>query len=271
MFARRNMPELSSTTFEDDDKAVLLGKEENGYYRAVPTSKREKSKLNILTRVYVLVIHALLLYLLLKLWNKSKAVSRDALLDGESWSPIHGFVEYALNSEHSTEHDKHSRYSGEPTPDQDAAWDDLIRPMFFNASIEELQRGGERLENLAAVQGGGYAATIGAYHELHCLRQLRFYVFRDRYYPNLTTAQETYLRGHLEDHCIETLRLSTMCYGNQALVSFAWGGEDAEKPLTQSSSRSVCAKWESIDAWARSRTPQHYALAERTRDDDSTG
>jgi hypothetical protein len=41
--------------------------------------------------------------------------------------------------------------------------------MFFNASVEELQRGGETLKNLAAVQGGGYAATIGAYHELHCL------------------------------------------------------------------------------------------------------
>jgi hypothetical protein len=67
----------------------------------------------------------------------------------------------------------------------------------------------------------------------------------------------------MQDHCIETLRLTIMCYGNPSLVSFAWEGGDIHKPITQSNSRSVCAKWDSIDAWARSRAPEHYALKER--------
>lgn len=45
----------------------------------------------------------------------------------------------------------------------------VITAMFFNATLEELSRSGESLENLAAVKGGGYSATIGVYHELHCL------------------------------------------------------------------------------------------------------
>jgi hypothetical protein len=41
--------------------------------------------------------------------------------------------------------------------------------MFFNASLEELRRAGESLEGVAEVEEGGYSATIGVYHELHCL------------------------------------------------------------------------------------------------------
>ncbi|KAI2638330.1 hypothetical protein GGS21DRAFT_433682 [Xylaria nigripes] len=265
------MPELSAPPYlplkqvafdGDDDEVMQLGEKENGFRCSVHASKGKHSKLRTIRRAYMVVIHLLVICLILKIWNNSTRLGREISLKGESWSPAREFIEYSIQSEHSTEHDKHSKYSGTPNHDQDTAWDDLIRPMFFNASLEELRRGGERLENLAAVRGGGFAATIGAYHELHCLRQLRFYLFRDRYYPNLTAAQDIYLRGHL-DHCIETLRLTIMCYGNPALVSFAWGGESAQKPLTQSNSRSVCAKWESIDAWARSRTPENYALAER--------
>ncbi|KAI0457658.1 hypothetical protein F5B21DRAFT_462634 [Xylaria acuta] len=245
-----------STAFEDEEIVQLI-KEEHEYHPAPPS----RGKTIAATRTYMVVIHLFVVYLLFRLWNQPNSIHKNTLLNDESWSPARDFLEYEINSEHATEHTKHSEYSGTPTHAQDTAWDDLIRPMFFNASLEELQRGGETIKNLAVVEGGGYAATIGAYHELHCLRQLRFYVFQSRYYPNLTTAQENYLHGHL-DHCIETLRLTIMCYGNPSLVSFAWGGDDATKPLTQSNSRSVCVKWDSVDSWARSRAPRNYALAE---------
>ncbi|XXH04605.1 hypothetical protein Hte_011022 [Hypoxylon texense] len=112
-------------------------------------------------------------------------------------APVQDFIEYEINEEHSTDHKKHTKYSGFPTPEQNAAWSALMKPIFFNASFDELRRAGESLENLAAVKGGGYAATIGVYHELHCLRQLRFYLFHKTYYPNMTQAQELYLHGHL--------------------------------------------------------------------------
>lgn len=89
--------------------------------------------------------------------------------------------------------------------------------MFFNVSLEELRRSGESLDGVAEVEEGGYSATLGVYHELHCLvsplatsaqqrgnfssdtsqRQLRFYLFREIYYPDLTRKQEIYLFDHL--------------------------------------------------------------------------
>ncbi|KAI1743831.1 hypothetical protein F4680DRAFT_321645 [Xylaria scruposa] len=254
-----SLPLLNNASFEDDEAMQLEKKEHES--SSVFSSRSKNSKVITVSRVYLVAVHLFLFYLIFWVWNEPKSTSRETLLKSESWSPAREYIEYEINSEHATDHTKHSKYSGTPTRDQDLAWDDLIRPMFFNASIEELRRGGEVIKNLAVVEGGGYAATIGAYHELHCLRQLRFYLFQGRYYPNLTEAQENYLHGHL-DHCIETLRLTIMCYGNPSLVSFAWGGDDATKPITQSNSRSVCVKWTSIDAWARSRAPKNYALAE---------
>ncbi|KAI1119164.1 hypothetical protein F5Y14DRAFT_460479 [Nemania sp. NC0429] len=254
------MAENNVKTAFDDEEIVQLMKGGHENHTVPPL----RVKFITASRIYIVIIHLFAIFLLLRLSAKSNMnmnICKDTLLGETSWSPVHEFLEFEINSEHATEHTKHSKFSGTPHHAQDTAWDDLIRPMFFNASLEELQRGGETIKNLAVVEGGGYAATIGVYHELHCLRQLRFYVFQNRYYPSLTQAQENYLRGHL-DHCIETLRLTIMCYGNPSLVSFAWGGKDATKPLTQSNSRSVCVKWDTVDSWARSRAPRHYALAE---------
>lgn len=40
---------------------------------------------------------------------------------------------------------------------------------YFNATVEELQKAGESLDDVAQLSGGGYLASIGVYHELHCV------------------------------------------------------------------------------------------------------
>lgn len=40
---------------------------------------------------------------------------------------------------------------------------------YFNATFEDLKRAGESLENVTQLTGGGYLASIGVYHELHCV------------------------------------------------------------------------------------------------------
>lgn len=241
----------------DSDEYKLEGKVESGH--TTPGLNNEPSKLFTWTRAYMLVLHLLLVILAIALTIVSDPDGRRSLENQRSWSPAQEFVEYEINGQHATNHTKYTKYSGYPTPDQDEAWRQLMKPMFFNASFEELRRSGESLEGLAAVEEGGYSATIGVYHELHCLRQLRFFLFQKRYYPNMTRAQELYLYGHL-DHCIETLRLTVMCHGNTGIYSFAWHDLDAPKPATQSSSRSVCAKWSSIENWARSRSPPNLTV-----------
>lgn len=41
--------------------------------------------------------------------------------------------------------------------------------VYFNASVEELKRAGESFENIAELTDGGYPASLGAYHQLHCV------------------------------------------------------------------------------------------------------
>ncbi|KAH8881938.1 hypothetical protein GQ53DRAFT_734493 [Thozetella sp. PMI_491] len=203
-------------------------------------------------RLYVLALHLVIVVLLALFGSCSKrTLSLPSTLE-RTWSPVQEFIEFEINGEHALDHNRYSPYSGPPTPDQERAWDDLIKPVYFRASREELERGGERLDNLAELEGGGYLATIGVYHEIHCLRQLRLQLFRDRYYPNLTEAQDKYLHRHL-DHCLEALRLTIMCNGNTALYSFAWDDPDAHMPATKSNSKSVCVKWSAVETWSHSR------------------
>lgn len=55
------------------------------------------------------------------------------------------------------------------------------------------------------------------------------------------------------DHCLETLRRTIMCHGNVGLYSFVWDDPAAWKPSLRSNSKSVCARWSSIENWAYSR------------------
>ncbi|KAI1112560.1 hypothetical protein F5Y14DRAFT_267176 [Nemania sp. NC0429] len=199
-------------------------------------------------KLYFLGIHILLILLvaLVSIRGDMKDVK------GETWSPAREFIEYELNGQHATNHEQYSKYSGRPSVEQEEAWEALVKPAYFNASLEDFKRAGESVENAAELLGGGFLATIGVYHELHCLRQLRFYLYRSRYYSNMTTEDENYVQGHL-DHCLESLRLTIMCYGNPSVYSFVWNDLEETKPATKSNSKSVCAKWDTIETWGLSR------------------
>jgi hypothetical protein len=207
--------------------------------------------------VYWLFLHILILALAAVVLKSRHDLSRFPSLDGVSWSPVREFVRYELNTDHAVDHKKFSIYNGKPTQEQTEAWEELVRPAFFAASREELSRAGESLENIAELEDGGYLATIAVYHELHCLRNLRFYLFRDVYYPNMTAAEEEWEVEHL-DHCLEALRQSIMCNGNTEVISFAWDDLSSFKPFTKSQGTAVCVEWKSIEDWAYTRAiPPH--------------
>ncbi|KAI3326184.1 hypothetical protein HD806DRAFT_489576 [Xylariaceae sp. AK1471] len=243
---------LEASRLVDDVESLSLDEKFDTYEK---TRVREKNQTGIFNcgHVYVAILHIIIITL-------AGVILRHGVLDGSrslprtesSWSPVQDFVEYEASTEHATDHDHYSVYSGPPSEEQDEAWDRLIMPVYFNISQEELTRAGESFERIIELTEGGYLASLSVYHELHCLRNLRLYVFRDRYYPNLTESQHRYLQGHL-DHCLEVLRISTMCHGNTVINSYKWDSDTIDKPLTKSNSRSVCVKWSSIEDWSYSR------------------
>ncbi|RYP35057.1 hypothetical protein DL767_003962 [Monosporascus sp. MG133] len=62
----------------------------------------------------------------IRMWNNSNYGPRP-LQEDRSWSPVQDYIEYEINQEHATDHNKHSKYSGPPTTEQDAAWGALIK------------------------------------------------------------------------------------------------------------------------------------------------
>ncbi|KAI1123320.1 hypothetical protein F5Y10DRAFT_251998 [Nemania abortiva] len=216
------------------------------------TSGQPIARAIVLKRIYFIVLHGIIIALvIILLIVTGPAKSCRTATAAQSWSPVQQHVEYELQREYASE-DTHSNFAGPPTPEQDHAWDELERPSFFRVTRQELERAGSSFENITELVGGGYVATLGVYHELHCVRQLRFYLSKERYYPNLTQVQVDYLQHHL-DHCLEALRHVVMCHGNTALRSFAWTDPSALLPKAQSNSNMNCVKWSSIYEWSQSR------------------
>ncbi|KAI1746490.1 hypothetical protein F4782DRAFT_524344 [Xylaria castorea] len=234
----------------DEEKSWLF--EESYASERSGTSKKSIVRVVTLTKIYFIVLHAIIIALIgvLLIVMVSAGHSRTATA-AQSWSPVQQHVEYELQREYASE-DTHSIFSGPPTPEQDHAWDELEKPSFFRVTREELERAGSSFDNIAELTDGGYVATLGVYHELHCVRQLRFYLSKEKYYPNLTQVQADYLQHHL-DHCLEALRHVVMCHGNTALRSFAWVDPSAQLPKAQSNSNMSCVKWSSIYEWSQSR------------------
>ncbi|KAI1379044.1 hypothetical protein F4677DRAFT_356290 [Hypoxylon crocopeplum] len=248
----RSMAASRASSLANDEESVPLSYEFTKDESPLVQTQKHGRKVITLGRIYVCALHILIVVMGGMLWrNQSLSLSLRPS-EGRSWSPAHEFVEYEVNGDYGLSHEAYSAYAGPPTPEQEDAWDQLVRPAFFHATLEEFQRSGETMERTPVLTRGGWPATIGVYHELHCLRRLRLYLYRDRYYPNLTEAQENYLHLH-SDHCLESLRHTVMCHGNTAMYSFAWDDPPSYKPATKSNAKSVCAKWSSIEGWARSR------------------
>ncbi|MCJ1464909.1 hypothetical protein MMC07_003524 [Pseudocyphellaria aurata] len=111
-----------------------------------------------------------------------------------------------------------SPFTGSPGPDSDRAWHDLLSNMSVRVSREELERGNQTSVQLP---DGGYMAWLGVFHELHCIKMLRQWKYRDYYHPNLTREEEMHHDIHA-DHCLEMLRSASMCRADVSLTTFKW-------------------------------------------------
>ncbi|KAF2726541.1 hypothetical protein EJ04DRAFT_453159 [Polyplosphaeria fusca] len=148
--------------------------------------------------------------------------------------------------EHATNHTKYSTYSGPPNTTNAAAWKQLLQPLYFNVSDNELVSSGGLPEQSVKAKNGGYISSLGVYHELHCLVKMRNFLYGHRHSQNLTTDELEYWYDHL-DHCIELLRVSSMCTPDLSVYSFTWPMEsDASFLDAHSSMPRRCVDWDQV-------------------------
>ncbi|KAI1801256.1 hypothetical protein F4811DRAFT_535399 [Daldinia bambusicola] len=143
-----------------------------------------------------------------------------------------------------------------PSDELDAAWADLLHAINIKVSSDEMGLLGVNKKNRVQVNGGDYIGSMGVYHHLHCLNNLRMIVHWDYYEPKYINSP---YYGHFgkehSDHCIDALRQAVMCHANTAITTFEWVDEDnalhgKEQRLE---ALATCAKWDSVDNWARRR------------------
>ncbi|KAK4445306.1 hypothetical protein QBC34DRAFT_306978, partial [Podospora aff. communis PSN243] len=149
--------------------------------------------------------------------------------------------------------ESNASYAGKPTQGRDAAWTELLQYSDVRLTAEEL----DNLDPTRKFEGvklpdGGYLGTLTVFHELHCVKHLRHFLYASHYFPDLTPDQIEARRIHLE-HCIDLLRAGVMCRGDVAPLTMRWG-HTQPKPLANFSSAHRCVNWESINDWARRRT-----------------
>jgi len=58
-------------------------------------------------------------------------------------------------------------FAGPPSPELDAAWQNLLAPMHIRITEEELQQ--DNQTSVALTEGGGFLGWLGVFHELHCI------------------------------------------------------------------------------------------------------
>ncbi|KAF2033497.1 hypothetical protein EK21DRAFT_58440 [Setomelanomma holmii] len=188
-------------------------------------------------------------------------------------APASTITQYIPTKHRETNETSYSPLAGNPTKENIEAWEELIQPMVFSATESDLVKAGEPLDASVRLAKGGYVAALGVYHELHCLRQLRLFLYSDVLYPNLTTDNIRYLQGHLgtsishpnyhspflreanitQGHCLETIRVSLMCSADTSMYTFEWVPEDHDRPHPRSHAVRNCVNWDKVEAWANER------------------
>ncbi|ORX96234.1 hypothetical protein BCR34DRAFT_549408 [Clohesyomyces aquaticus] len=184
--------------------------------------------------------------------------------DGESniYSPARSAIKHTIKNDFATNHSHYGLYNGVPNKENDDSWRQLVKPTYFSVREQEMESANMPMSDAIQLEEGGYLGALAVYHQLHCLRRLRVYLYKEAYYNNddlkyvSNGPMDDYTHAHLADHCIEALRLLVMCRGDVSLYTFTWAKEypDATKNiLSRVNSSRQCVNWENLESWARER------------------
>ncbi|KAI0465719.1 hypothetical protein F4859DRAFT_500059 [Xylaria cf. heliscus] len=146
-----------------------------------------------------------------------------------------------------------SIYAGYPSRESEMAWNALMEGTNIKIYPEEMSKLNQ--VSLEMKDRTGYLGVLGVYHELHCIKRIRKWFYRDYYYPNATTLEYHERMTHAE-HCIEFIRQSAMCHGDTTVTPFKWL-HDADgkviEPTTKEGVLHRCVNWDRLSDWAKSR------------------
>ncbi|KAK4238782.1 hypothetical protein C8A03DRAFT_33178 [Achaetomium macrosporum] len=140
-----------------------------------------------------------------------------------------------------------SPYNGPPSDEVDAAWTALLDNMNIAVPKSDLDRVGTASIRIPGTDNM-YFAGLSVFHELHCLKRLRQYTWKDHYFPDMSAEDERLNRLHT-DHCLEILRQAAMCRADISLFTLQWS-EKTTQPRADFSQEHECVNFDAIFQWA---------------------
>ncbi|KAJ5951160.1 uncharacterized protein N7479_009573 [Penicillium vulpinum] len=144
-----------------------------------------------------------------------------------------------------------SPYQGDPSPELDQAWKDLLQYSNIWVTGEELSK-----INKTSIpvpdEEDKYWVELSVVHELHCIKRLRQYIHSDYYFANIS-AEDRRLNDLHTDHCLEILRQSVMCHADISMITMTW--ESTSKyPAADFQNEHECKNWDTLYEWQKERS-----------------
>ncbi|KAI1261337.1 hypothetical protein F5Y18DRAFT_401683 [Xylariaceae sp. FL1019] len=140
------------------------------------------------------------------------------------------------------------QYAGEPSPEIDKAWDDILGATDLRLDMDELY-GAER-NSVHTADGKGVLITLDVYHSLHCLDLVRRAIDFRYYYP--TGEVPYFYRPHL-DHCVDYLRQGIQCQSDLSPLKYAQSQPNNITIPVFNGTAHTCRNFTKVHEWAMQR------------------
>ncbi len=148
--------------------------------------------------------------------------------------------------------DPPSIWRGDPSPEVDAAWDEISWQNLFAISTEELVKlGKDPASSVRLPASWGYGkeahlAKLDVTHQIHCLNAIRKGLFADYYAANI--KKDHLYWGHLK-HCLHITLQNILCTASTEIITHQWV-EMVGQPSPDFSLNKKCGDYKTVQVWA---------------------
>ncbi|KAI0910066.1 hypothetical protein F4824DRAFT_458529 [Ustulina deusta] len=166
----------------------------------------------------------------------------------EPYSPAAASIEYQYRALIPND----TRFTGHPGPEWERSMHELMEGTLIRISEHELKQSGS---DSIPLKDGGYAAGLGVGHNLHCVKKIKQFLYREHFYPNLSDNKDEfdYVQSHA-DHCLDFLRQAMLCHLDYSLYTLYWGERRQDIPTHRIPDGQKCINWDKLHSWMRSRS-----------------
>ncbi|KAF2788811.1 hypothetical protein K505DRAFT_393833, partial [Melanomma pulvis-pyrius CBS 109.77] len=146
----------------------------------------------------------------------------------------------------------------------DDAWRDLLDHVNIRASNAELRSTNQT--SVALSNEHSSLVWMDVSHQLHCVKYLRQWIYRQHYHPEVSSDEEPHWLLHI-DHCLDLIRQALMCRADTSLMTFKWAAGNRKPMLKLESPEHVCIDWDDLMEKVRTRRISDAEMAQLVNPD----